>query len=179
MQRRQPLPRLWMVTDERQGERLWSALERLPVRAGVIFRHHRLDPIERRALFDRIRKIARRRRLLLLVAGPPALARAWRADGSHGRGPADRRRWRSAPAHDLAEIRAAERAGADVILLSPAFATQSHPDATPLGAIRFGLLARQARLPILALGGMSTRNARHLRRFGIHGWAAIDAWTKD
>ena len=177
MQRRQPLPRLWMVTDERQGEGLWPALERLPARSGVIVRHHRLDRKERRALFDRIRKIARKRRLLLLLAGPPAQARAWRADGSHGRGPVEGRRLHSAPAHDLAEIRAAERSGADLILLSPAFATQSHPGAPPLGVVRFGLLARHARIPILALGGMSARNARRLHPLGIHGWAAIDAWT--
>src|SRR3546814_3022387 len=46
MHRRQPLPHLWMMTDERQGETLWRALYRLPRGAGVVFRHHSLPPRE-------------------------------------------------------------------------------------------------------------------------------------
>jgi thiamine-phosphate pyrophosphorylase len=39
------------------------------------------------------------------------------------------------------------------------------------------MLARAARLPVIALGGMSPAKARRLAPFGIVGWAAIDAWT--
>ena len=35
MKRRQPLPRVWLMTDERQGDGLWGALERLPRGAGM------------------------------------------------------------------------------------------------------------------------------------------------
>ena len=85
MLRRQTLPRLWLMTDERLGERLLSAVERLPRGAGIVFRHYSLPESERRALFDRVKGVARRRRLLLLLAGPDWQARAWGADGSHGR----------------------------------------------------------------------------------------------
>jgi thiamine-phosphate pyrophosphorylase len=169
-----------MMTDERQGEGLWPALERLPRGAGVVFRHYSLPPPERRVLFRQVRAVARRRRLQLLLAGPPHLAAAWGADGSHGRW--DGRRSTglvSAPAHDLREIRSAERAGARLLFLSPAFGTRSHPDAAPLGPLRFARLARQTRLPVVALGGMTQTRARRLRASGLHGWAAIDAWTKD
>jgi thiamine-phosphate pyrophosphorylase len=189
MNRRQPhpqrlpdkrLPRLWMMTDERQGDALWAALERLPPGAGVVFRHYSLPPAERRALFRKVRALVRRRRLRLQLAGPPHLAAAWGADGSHGRGPARRGLGlASAPAHDLREIRSAERAGADLIFLSPAFATRSHPQAAPLGPLRVARLARQTRLPVVALGGMTAARARRLRASGLHGWAAIDAWTPD
>src|SRR5690348_8595128 len=59
MQRRQPLPRLWLMTDERQGDALWEALERLPRGAGIVFRHYGLSAGERRRLFEQVRKAAR------------------------------------------------------------------------------------------------------------------------
>ena len=165
MPRRQPLPRLWLMTDERQGEGLWKALERLPKGSGVVFRHHGLAPAERRTLFERVRRLAKRRRLLLL-AGP-----GLRADGVHGgRG----RGLRSASVHGLRELKAAERSGAALVFLSPAFPTRSHPGARALGALRFGLIARHARVPVIALGGTDGRKARRLPH--IYGWAGIDAW---
>ena len=165
MPRRQPLPRLWLMTDERQGEALWKALERLPRGCGVVFRHYSLARGERRRLFERVRKVARRRGLLLLAA--PHL----RADGVHGG-----LQGFSRSAHSLRELKGAEKAGARLIFLSPAFATRSHPGARPLGPVRFGLIARQARVPVIALGGVDSRNARRLPH--IYGWAGIDAWSR-
>src|SRR3569623_1397251 len=72
MQRRQPLPRLWLMTDERQGEALWAALEKLPRGAGIVFRHYGLPAKERRRLFARVHAIARTKRLLLLAARLPS-----------------------------------------------------------------------------------------------------------
>ena len=65
------LPSLWLVTDERvAAETLLASATRLPRgRAGILFRHYRTERRERRALFERLRAIARRRRLVLLVAG--------------------------------------------------------------------------------------------------------------
>lgn len=173
---RHPLPRCWLLTDPRQGEGLWRALERMPRGGGVIFRHY--DAADRRALFRRVQAIARRRRLILLLAGPPALAAAWRADGSYG---ADRRRpSRRSPvkaigAHDRPELVAAARNGATMVLLSPVFSTRSHPGARTLGRTGFSALAREARLPVIALGGLDRRRARGLPAYG---WAAIDGWIR-
>lgn len=175
MIRRHPLPRLWLMTDERVGEGLWPALERLPRGSGVIFRHYRTP--ERRALFERVRRIARRRGLLLLLAGSPREAIAWHADGAHGRSPhvrSSRPLVRTAPAHDAYEL---ARARADAVLLSPVFLTHSHPGARVLGPLRFAVLARRARLPVIALGGMDARRFRRLERSGAYGWAAIDAFS--
>ena len=38
MQCRQTLPRLWLMTDERVGDALIPAVERLPRGAGTVFR---------------------------------------------------------------------------------------------------------------------------------------------
>ncbi len=167
MPRRQPLPRLWLMTDERQGDGLWKALERLPRGSGLVFRHYSLEPAERRKLFERVRRVARRRRLLLLAAGKGLRG----GDGVHGGG---RGGLRSASAHDLLELKAAERNGAKLVFLSPAFATRSHPDARTLGPVRFGLIAGQARIPVIALGGLDERKARRLPH--IYGWAGRDVW---
>ena len=168
MHRRQSLPRLWLMTDERQGEALFDAVASLPRGAGIVFRHYGLPREERRALWQQLRGAARGRGLTLVVAGPALPG----ADGAHnqpGRG------LRTASAHNLREIRAAERAGAQLIFLSPVFPTRSHPGARALGPRRFALLAHQARVPVIALGGMDSQKARALG--GAYGWAGIDAWS--
>ena len=170
MRARHRLPETWLFTDERQGEALWAALARLPRGAGVIFRHTRSP--DRAMLARRVRAICRRRGFLFVVAGPPRLARAWRADGAHGRFPGAL----TAPAHDPAELVAARRAGIRLAFLSPLFATASHPGATPLGVRRFGRLARGAGVAVAALGGMTAARWRRLKPLGAAAWGAIDAW---
>ena len=172
MDPRQPLPRRWLMTDERLGDRLFEAVERLPERPGIVFRHYSLAPDERRALFHAVRQ--RRPDAVLLLAGSADQAAKWGADGSHGRGCG--KGLRTAPAHDLAELRAAELAAAALVFLSPVFATRSHPGAAALGRERFAALARQTRLPVVALGGMSDERVRTLD--AAYGWAGIDAWLE-
>ena len=173
MRSRHPLPRLWLMTDERMGAGLWDALARLPRGSGVIFRHYRTA--DRRALFERVRKLARRRGLVLLLAGSPRAAAAWRADGVHGRSPhrrVPRPMVRTAPAHDAREV---ARAWADAVLVSPVFPTRSHPGAGALGVMRFAALARRASIPVVALGGVDAQRFRRLAQLGAYGWAGIDA----
>ena len=168
MRPRHPLPRLWLMTDERQGDRLWAALARLPDGGGVVFRHYSRPEPERRALFEDVRTVTQERGLVLLSAG--ALFSG--ADGVHnGRGPGIR----TASAHSVGEIHRAERNGADLIFLSPVFATRSHPDARTLGPLRFASLARRTPVPVIAVGGMNETRFRALR--GAYGWAGIDAWS--
>ncbi|MFV0625388.1 thiamine phosphate synthase [Sphingomonas sp. ac-8] len=174
MRPRQPLPRLWLMTDVRMGEALWTALDRLPRGAGVVFRHYQLSAKERAALFAQVRQIARRRRLVLLVAGAPLPG----ADGRHGPRTRGGRGLATRPAHHRRELIAAQRAGVDAVFASPVFATRSHPGAAALGRVRFGLMVRDSAVPVIALGGMNARRAEGLARFGIHGWAAIDAWAR-
>jgi thiamine-phosphate pyrophosphorylase len=179
MHRRQPLPRLWLMTDERQGEALWTALHRLPRGVGIVFRHYGLPPGERRKLFRAVRARAKKGGLTLILAGTAEEAASLGADGFHNRqhARARPRLIHTAPAHSLREIRSAERSGADLIFLSPAFPTRSHPGQKALGPLRFMLLARQARVPVVALAGMDARRARKLRD-AIYGWAGIDAWSR-
>ncbi len=172
MPTRQALPTTWLMTDERMGDGLFAAIGRLPQGSGIVLRHYSLPDEERRALFDRVRAATPGH--LLLLAGPADQALAWGANGSHGRGPGEG--LRSAPVHDLEEIHAAERDGADLLFLSPVFATRSHAGAAALGMDRFAGLVRATRLPVIALGGMDAARAQETAAAGAYGWAGIDAW---
>ena len=172
------LPTIWLMTDERVGKAaLLAAVARLPRgKAGIVFRHYRTDRTERRALFDQIATIARRRRLVLMLAGSAREAAAWRADGWHGR---DGRRaarplLHSRPVHGARELVAASRAKAGFIFLSPLFPTRSHPGGRTLGRAGFAALAQRADMPVMALGGVHGANAHLLPGIGASGWAAID-----
>lgn len=174
-------PMIWLMTDERVGEgALLAAAARLPVgKAGIIFRHYRTPKAERRALFDRIARIARARRLVLMLGGTAAQAQAWRADGWHGRDVrrAGRPLLHSVPAHDAREVRMATH-GVDILFLSPLFPTRSHPGGRTLGRVRFSALAGQAVVPVIALGGVRPAHRRMLRGVGAVGWAAIDGLSE-
>lgn len=174
MRARHPLPRCWLMTDERLGTAVLSIVARMPRGSGIVFRHYATPPAERKRLAQQIARIARRRGLVLVMAGEPV----WRADGLHGRHARRGHGYATRPVHTMRERIAAERAGVDAIFVSPVFATRSHVGARGLGRVRFGLLIRGSRLPVIALGGMDARRARGLAGFGIAGWAAIDAWIR-
>ncbi|MDQ4421760.1 thiamine phosphate synthase [Sphingobium sp. DEHP117] len=181
MLRRQPpssLPRLWLFTDERVEEaHLLRAIARLPRGAGVVFRHYGLEREARRDLFDKVVTLARRHGLLLLAAGDvPGRG----AHGVHRPAHAATRRkvllgLVSAAVHDMRQLAAAYRAGADIVFISPVFPTRSHPGGQTLGPMHFATLTRRARCPVIALGGMTPARFRRLKPLGAHGWAAIDA----
>jgi len=172
MRRRHPLPRIWLMTDERLGDALWGAIDRLPRGAGVVFRHYSLPLPERRALFARVSAQARRRGLVLIVAGRDWLGRA---DGTHNvaRRQGSLRTW---SVHSRRELVEARRHDADLIFVSPVFATRSHQKARPLGGVGLGLLVQGNEIPVIALGGMNVNRFRAMRRLGVHGWAGIDAF---
>ncbi len=178
--RRHPtLPRLWLFTDARRLPDPRPAVTRLPIGlAGVVLRH---DGEAGRASLGRdLARICRARRLALVVAGDGRLALALGA-GLHlrgGRWPGLPRRYRglhTSSAHGLTDLVRAYRAGADLVFLSPTFPTLSHPDANALGPARWTGLARAARLPVAALGGIDGSNVRRLPRQLCHAVGAIAA----
>ncbi len=63
----------------------------------------------------------------------------------------------------------------DAVILSPVFATQSHPGGKTLTAIRANLIAEAMRKPVYALGGIDAQNARLLSKHAFSGIAAIGA----
>ena len=174
------LPSLLLMTDEVRLADPLSAARALPAGSGIILRHYAAP--ERTALARQLAAIARRRGLVLLVGEDPALARRVGAHGVHlpertiGRAGAVRwqRDWLiTTAAHSPAALRAAAAAGADAALLSPVFATASHPDFRALGPQRFAALAKASPLPVYALGGIDSARARLLLSSGAVGIAGI------
>lgn len=174
MRMRQTLPDLWLISDERNDAALERALRRLPRGSGFIFRHYHLPPEQRVTRWFALLGVARARGHLAILADSALTAREWGADGLYGAPRAlypTRDLVTLATAHSLRELAEANRVRADAVLLSPAFATRSHPGADALGPVRFRLLARHASMPVIALGGMNPCTAHRLR---WDRWAAID-----
>ncbi len=148
------------MTDARTDATLDRALARLPRGSGVIFRHYHLPLDQRNVRLAQVRRLCRRFQHRLEIAGlgygPPAPHR------------------RLATAHGLREIGRANRMGAGAILLSPVHPTATHSGDRALGPVRFLLLAKRSRVPVIALGGMTMSRFRSLP---VHGWAGIDAFA--
>ncbi|WP_017670070.1 thiamine phosphate synthase [Blastomonas sp. AAP53] len=179
MRRRQPgntLPTLWLISDARNNAVLERAIRRLPLGSGLVFRHYHLEPTARRARFDRLAKQIRSRGGVIVLAGDAKMARRWRADGCYGApgGGAASGLIRLLTVHDLRELaRANATRGHAQALISPVFATRTHPGSASLGVPRFATLAQHSRLPVIALGGMTRARSQQIARI-INGWAAID-----
>lgn len=152
-----------------------DALVKLPPQSALVFRHYHLPEIERRRRFDGLVAIARSHGHLVILAGDAQQAAAWGADGLYGIAgivaTAGNGMLRIATAHDRGELDAAHTAGADATMLSPIFPTASHPGGAVLEPDGFHDLAAQAKMPVIALGGMTADRAATL---GWKRWAAID-----
>jgi thiamine-phosphate pyrophosphorylase len=136
----------------------------------VVFRHYATPPTERRRLFRRVAVVARARGLVLVRAGDGPLGPEAGTHGRRGRG------FVTWPAHDRAEALRGLRVGADLLFVSPVFATRSHAGAAALGPAAARRIVAGLPVRVVALGGMAPARGKTLMRAGWWGWAAIDAW---
>jgi thiamine-phosphate pyrophosphorylase len=180
------VPRLWLLSDPVRLPDPACPARRLPRGAAVLARG--AGP----AVLARLARLARGRGLVLLLGGEGRAALALRAglhvpDRAPVRGllPFLRARRAGAPwallsvaVHGRAGLARGRRLRADCALLSPVFATASHPGAPALGPLRWAALARVLGRPAVALGGVAPRMAGRLPRGGAGraaGLAAIGA----
>ncbi len=180
------LPAVLLLTDARRLPDPLAAAACLPPGAMIILRHY--EAPNRARLAADLARLCRARSVLLSIAGDARLARTIGADGVHlpehalkggRRADADPRLLVTAAAHSLPALHRAAMAGADAALLSPVFATASHPGAPTLGPARFARLIAAASLPVYALGGIEAANAGRLRASGAVGIAAIGAYLRE
>lgn len=172
-------PREWLMTDERLGDRLWSAIEALPTGSGIVFRHHATPKEERADLARQIAEHCRQHGLTLAVAGELDLARRLGLRLVHNP-PGDAGDLAfSSSAHSQAEAEKACVAGAALLFVSPVFATRSHPGRPALGRKAAVRIAQACPIPAIALGGVNRGNFAPLQRGGFYGWAGIDAWLDE
>ena len=176
------LPAVWVMTDDQRLSDPESVLATLPRGTGLILRHYGAQT--RTALAQRLATACRQRGLILLIAGDWRLAAKVGAAGVHlpehmarqGLAPGGRlwrkhaQRLATTAAHNAAGLRRAQTLKASAVLLSPIFATASHPTHTPIGTTRAALLLRGLSTPAVALGGVTAASIKGLRSFaGIAG----------
>jgi thiamine-phosphate pyrophosphorylase len=168
------------MTDERMGDRLWTAIDRLPIKhSGIVFRHYSLGEDVRATLARRIADICHRRCLALAIAGSVDLALTVGADLVHNPPEPALRLPFSRSVHSIEEAEAARAADAAIVFVSPVYSTSSHPGTKPLGRSLARRIALAAGVPAIALGGMDALKFARLQCDGFYGWAGIDAWLGD
>jgi len=78
--------------------------------------------------------------------------------------------------HNLKEAFLAQKQGADYLGVSPIFPTKTKSDAgKPIGIDKLKEISRRVRIPIVALGGISLKNAGQVARSGADSICAISA----
>lgn len=147
-------------------------------------RSKQLPVAARRKHAAELLSLARRYGARVLLNGDAVLADSLGADGLHWTG-----RQLSAAAlrapfslvaascHSIEDVYRAEQLQLDFVVLGPVAPTATHPHAQPLGWDAFEQIARHARLPVYALGGLRPSDLLTARRRGAHGIAMIrGAW---
>ena len=175
------LPHEYAITDA-QARGASEMLARIDVR---LAQGLKLIQIRDRGIADRdafVRNVVRLARLhgaRVLVSGGPPLG-----DGVHLTAAALMRATRrpsgalaAASCHTADELRHAMSLGLDFAVLGPVKATATHPDARPLGWDGFARTARDASIPVYAIGGLRRGDLEDAWRAGAHGVAMIrGAW---
>lgn len=164
-----------------------AALEsRLAAGLRLVQLREKAMPRERLAgLARRVVAAARAHGAMVLVNEDEALAREVGAHGVHltarqlatldGRPDFE---WVGASCHTAGELQRAGTLGADFAVLGPVLATPTHPGAATLGWEGLAQAARDAAIPVYALGGMQRRDLAQAWRVGAHGVAMIrGAWA--
>lgn len=172
-----PLPRAFLFTDPLRTPDILRVARRLPSGFGIVWRHYGAP--DRLATGRDLARLCRRRGIMLLVSADPALALRIDADGVHWpearlTGARSSHLIETASAHSASAIARAARLGIDAVFVSAIFESRSPSAGKPLGPLKFRQLARVARLPVYALGGLNARNAARAMA-NAAGWAAIDA----
>ncbi|WP_296264656.1 Nudix family hydrolase [Pseudomonas sp. UBA6562] len=85
-------------------------------------------------------------------------------------------RWLAASCHDAEELALAEQMGVDFVTLSPVQATQTHPEATPLGWEQVQRLIAGFNQPVFVLGGVGPQQREQAWQAGAQGVAGIRAF---
>lgn len=180
---RPTLPRVHVVTDERVAR-----LPDLEARARAVAmagpeialhaRGHDLSGLEHYGL---ARRLAAYPPTPLFVNDRLDVALAVAAQGvqlgARSLTPAHARRldpdwWIGASVHDLRQAEAAQRGGADYLVVGPVFPTETHAGWPTLGVAGFIQIAALG-LPAIAIGGITPARALDLRVAGAYGVAVI------
>ncbi|WP_455230305.1 Nudix family hydrolase [Geopseudomonas aromaticivorans] len=109
------------------------------------------------------------------AAGWHLTAAQLRKYAANGR-PFPAERWLAASCHNAEELALAAQMGVDFVTLSPLQATQTHPEAAPLGWEAAAELIRGFNQPVYLLGGVGPAEQAQAWQIGAQGVAGIRAF---
>jgi thiamine-phosphate pyrophosphorylase len=181
----QRFPSLFLMTDTKRLPDPSSVIVKLPKGSAVIIRHEtRQGKIN---LIHKIKELCRKHQVKLLVSDDIRLCLAHRLDGVHLSQKkllltascgyfikAKPQLIITSACHSLTALKAAEKSKIDGVLISPVFATDSHPNAKTLGLWGFQNLTKQIPLKCYGLGGINKKTAQRLQNSKACGLAAIN-----
>jgi thiamine-phosphate pyrophosphorylase len=183
---RLPDPPLLLVTDRRQARQPLEMVVAAALGAGcrwVSVREKDLPEDEQIVLVRRLLPLTRSAGAMLTVHGEASLARLAGADGVHLSAGADATAARAligrgkligVSIHTATEAKAIDPACVDYALAGPAFETASKPGYGPeIGRKGLDEIARAARVPVLAIGGVNAARVADLIAAGAGGVAVM------
>ncbi len=184
---RLPHPPLLLVTDRRQARKPLTEVVAAALAAGcrwVSVREKDLPEDDQIALVRLLLPIARRNGARLTLHGDAALAKAAGADGvhrvgRHGDAAASRKllgpdKLIGVSIHTAIEAAAVDPAIADYAIAGPAYETASKPGYGPeIGRKGLADLAKSARVPLVAIGGLNAMRAAEVLAVGVSGIAVM------
>ncbi len=164
----------------------------MPQNSAFIFREYDLNQQKRQELAEKIFAICQEKSCKFLIGKDLELARKIEADGVHfsdldfvdGFDNASvvagfaRKFTISLSCHSLQSVQKAQNSGADVIFLSPIFATKSHANAKTLDLENLAEACKSSTKPIFALGGISEKNLASIAKCGARGFGGIEIFTR-
>ena len=165
-----------------------SAMPRLQVFADagislIRLRAKMLSDIAYQQLAEQVMGYCATRKIKVLLSCDPSLAVSLGAEGVHldaaqmmqlsHRPIVLRDKFLAVSCHSAQELQRAESIGADFAVLSPVMATESHPEASPLGWQAFAEMVSRISLPVYALGGMCPEHVQVAKCHGGQGIAGI------
>jgi thiamine-phosphate pyrophosphorylase len=181
-----PVPPLLLVTDRRQALRPLAEVVAAAVGAGcrwVSVREKDLPPDEQILLARALLPLVHAKGAKLALHGAAALAKDAGVDGVHlpaGSDPAAARallgrdRMVGVSIHTVTEAEDVDAAAVDYVLAGPAFETASKPGYGPeIGRKGLADIARAARVPVLAIGGVNAARLGELIASGAAGAAVM------
>jgi 8-oxo-dGTP diphosphatase len=180
------LPDRYGIVDVEFGD-AYTVFRRLRgfIGAGVSLirlRGLRLADRDHRKLAESIIHYCKARQTRILLSGDPEDALVLGADGVHlnsrqitqfASRPIAVNMLLAASCHNQQELKQVEAIGADFAVLSPVLATESHPDAHPLGWSAFSAMVEDVSIPVYALGGMCPEYLPVAKCHGAQGIAGI------
>jgi thiamine-phosphate pyrophosphorylase len=181
-----PNPALLLVTDRRQARRPLPEIVGAALGAGcrwISLREKDLPEDEQVPLARMLLPMTRRHGARLSIHGGAALAKLAGVDGVHLPSDADtaaaraelgRQKLIGVSIHTVTQAEAIDPAVVDYALAGPAFETVSKPGYGPeIGRKGLAEMARAARVPLLAIGGINTVRVAEVIAAGCAGVAVM------